>query len=184
MRQAVLTFVAALLGALIAHFSFHFYEKHETELTQAAIDAELQAKVEQGRKLAEQTIAEQRAAQVIREGFVAASSAKASVAEYYMSTGQMPSSNAEVGLGEADSYRGQSLLSMQVAEGGKILLAFDVASGVEGGKVELTPDLEGHESMGVQWRCTTHDFVKIARAWPGSGCEYVAPDGKQATISR
>lgn len=176
MRQAVLTFLAALLGVLVGQFAFHFYVKNEAERAEASIDAELQAKVEQGRKLAEQTISEQRAAQVIREGLVAASSAKASVAEYYMSAGEMPGSNSDLGLGEPDSYRGQSLRSMQVADGGKIVLVFDAASGVEGGTVELTPDLAGHESMGVQWQCSTHDFVNIARAWPGSGCEYMATD--------
>ena len=183
MRHAAVTFVATLLGALVALFAFHIYEKHEAERAEAAIDAKLQAKVEQGRKLAEQTIAEQRAAQGIREALVVASGAKASVSEFYLTTGQMPTGNAEVGLGEPDSYKGQSLLSMQVADGGKIVLAFDADSGVEGGTVELTPDLAGHESMGVQWSCTTHHFVNIARAWPGSGCEYVEPEGKPATLS-
>jgi len=184
MRHAVVTFLAALLGVLAALFAFHFYEKHEAERAEAAIDSALQAKVEQGRALAEQTIAEQRIAQGIREALVAASAAKVSVAEFYMNTGQMPASNAEVGLGEADSYKGQSLHSMQVTEGGKIVLAFDADSGVEGGSIELTPDLAGHESMGVQWTCTTHDFVNISRAWPGSACEYVAPDHNEATINQ
>ncbi|MEZ5461768.1 pilin [Dokdonella sp.] len=184
MRQAITTFVAALLGVLVAQFAFHFYERYEDERAEAALDAELQARVEQGRQLAEQTLAEQRAAQAIREALIAASGAKVSVSEYYMTTGQMPASNAEVGLGEPDSYRGQSLLSMQVADGGRIVLAFDAASGVEGGTIELTPDLAGHESMGVQWLCTTNDFVNVARAWPGSGCEYTGQQGSGAASSQ
>ena len=180
MRQAALTFIAALLGVLVAQFAFHFYEKQEEVRAEAAIDAELQAKVEQGRELAEQTISEERASQSIRDALVAASSAKLSVVEYYMATGAMPTSNAEVGLGEADSYRGLSLNSMQVGEGGRIILAFDAVSGVDGGTIELTPDPAGNESMGVQWLCSTDDFVNIVRAWPGSGCEYVGP---QATTT-
>lgn len=184
MRQAIVTFVAALLGVLVAQSAFHFYAKYDAERAEAAVDAELQAKVRQGRELAERTIAEERAAQAIREALVVASGAKVSVAEFYMSTGQMPASNGEVGLAEAGSYKGQSLRSMQVDDGGKIVLAFDADSGVDGGTIELTPDLAGHEAMGVQWSCTTRNFVNIARAWPGSGCEYIGPDGVGSASSQ
>ncbi|MGB0134655.1 pilin [Dokdonella sp.] len=174
MRHALITAFAAFFGVLVALFVFHFYEKYDADRVQAMIDADLQKKVEQGRRLAEQSIAEERAAQAIREAMVVAFSARNSVSESYMSSGRMPASNAQTGLGEPETYRGQSLLSMQVSEGGRIVLTFDATSSVEGGTVVLTPNLDGNESMGVQWKCVTHDYPLIARAWPYSpGCEYV-----------
>lgn len=177
MRHAIVTMLAAFVGVLLALFVFHQYRKYDAEREQAAADAALQAKLEQGRQLAERTIAQAREAQVIREALVVASSAKAAVAEYYLTTGQMPNDNAQLGLGAAESWRGTSLQSLRILEGGRIQLTFDETSGVKDGVIELVPDLAGEESMGVQWQCTTRDFARIARVWPGSGCVHVGADG-------
>jgi hypothetical protein len=177
MRQGLVTFLAALLGVLVAQFAFHFYAKHEAGQARAAADAEHEARLEQGRQLAEQTLAEEHAAQAIREALAVASSAKNAIAEYYMANGQMPASNVEVGLAEADAYRGISLQSLAVGEGGRIAMTFDAYSGAAGGVIELIPDLSGIEAMGMQWHCRTQDFPQIKRAWPGPGCEYVPKDG-------
>lgn len=183
MRHAIVTLGAAFVGVLLALFVFHHYEKYDAERERAAADAALEAKLEQGRKLAERTIAQAREAQVIREAIVVASSAKVAVVEYYMTTGEMPGDNAQVGLGAADTWRGTSLRSLQIAEGGRILLTFDETSGVDGGVLELIPDLTDNESMGVQWQCMTHDFERIARVWPGSACAYVARNPDPGTVS-
>jgi hypothetical protein len=182
-RHAIVTMLAAFVGVLLALFVFHQYRKYDAERERAAADTVLQAKVEQGRKLAERTLAQAHEAQVIREALVVASSAKAAVAEYYLTTGEMPGDNAQLGLGAADTWRGTSLRSLQIAEGGRILLAFDETSGVNDGVIELTPDLADNESMGVQWQCATHDFPHIARVWPGSGCAYVARNPGEPAVS-
>ena len=183
MRHVIVTLLAAFAGVLLALFVFHYYAKYDAERERAAADAVLQAKVEQGRKLAERTLAQAHEAQVLREALVVASSAKAAVVEYYLTTGEMPSENAQVGLGAADTWRGTSLRSLQIVEGGRILLAFDESSGADGGAIELAPDLADSESMGVQWQCTTQDFEHIARVWPGSGCAYAARAPNDASIS-
>ena len=172
MRQVALTFVAALLGVLVAQFAFHLYAKHEEERARASADAELQARVEQGRKLAELTLAQQAETQAIRSDVTVASMARAVMSESYMATGRMPTSNAEAGLTAPETYRGQSLRSLKILDGGRIALEFDAASGVDGGVVEWQPDLSGIESMGIQWECITHDFKEIVRSLPG--CKYVA----------
>jgi hypothetical protein len=166
MRHPLVTFLSAFLGVLVALIGFRVYETAEADRARAAQEAAQAARLEQGRRLAEQTIAEAAAAQAIRSDAVAVSMAKAVVAEFYMSQGRMPESNAEAGLGAPDSYHGQSLRSMTLGEGGQLVLEFDASSGVDGGKLEWRPDLTGIESMGMQWQCETFDFPLIARALP------------------
>ena len=75
MRSALITFFACFLGMLAALLVYHQYRKHEEAQAEAARDVALQARVEQGRKLAEKMIAEYATAQVLREDLVAASMA-------------------------------------------------------------------------------------------------------------
>ncbi len=101
----------------------------------------------------------------------AVSGARMAIAEFYMSSGRMPATNAEAGLPAAETYKGQSLVSMKIVEGGTMLLTFDAASGVDRGTIEWQPDLTGIESMGMQWHCQTHDYAQIVRALPN--CAYL-----------
>ncbi len=175
MRHGLITFFAALGGVLVALFSFQLYGKFAADRARAQADAEQQAKIEQGRQLVERSIADERAVFAIRNDVAAASMARVAIAEYYMSNGRMPASNAEAGLPEPETYKGQALRSMTVAPDGSMVLEFDAASGVEGGRIEWHPDLTGIESMGMQWHCSTHDYAQIARALPN--CEYLPPSG-------
>ena len=70
MRSALITFFACFLGMLAALLVYHQYRKHEEAQAEAARDVALQARVEQGRKLAEKMIAEYATAQVLREDSV------------------------------------------------------------------------------------------------------------------
>ena len=171
MRHALVTLLASFFGVLVALIAFHIYTKYEADRERAAAEAELQARVEQGRQLAERTLAEDRAILAIRNDTVASTSARLAVTEFYMNSGRMPASNAEAGLPEPGSYKGQSLRSLEVSEGGELTLTFDAESGVDGGTIEWLPDLTGIESMGVQWRCQTRDFPQIVRALPN--CDYL-----------
>lgn len=182
MRHALITVLASFVGVIAALFAFYSYRDAEQSRANAVADAEQQARVAQGRKLVEQTIADERAAEAIRSDIVAISSARLAITETYMSTGRMPANNAEAGLPDPDKYKGQSLQSMTVSEGGRILLSFDAASGVEGGTIEWLPDPGGIESMGLQWQCQTRDYPMIARVV--SSCEYLAPKHGEATISQ
>ncbi|HET9031460.1 MAG TPA: pilin [Dokdonella sp.] len=175
MRHALITVIASFVGVIAALFAFYSYRDAEESRARAASDADQQARIEQGRNLVEQTIADERAAAAIRNDIAAISSARAAITESYMNTGRMPASNAEAGLPEPEKYKGQSLQSMTISDGGRILLSFDAASGVDGGMIEWLPDPGGIESMGLQWHCQTHDYPMITRIVPS--CEYV-PAGK------
>ena len=171
MRHALITIVASFVGVMAALFAFYSWRDAEDARTRAAVETEQQAKLEQGRQLRERTLGEERALSAIVNDIAAVSGTRVAIAEFYMRNGRMPASNAEAGLPEPSTYKGQSLLSLQVAEGGTILLTFDATSGVEGGVIEWQPDLGGIESMGMQWRCLTHDYPLIVRALPS--CTYV-----------
>lgn len=181
MRAALVTFLACFLGMLAALLVFHQYRKHEEAQIEAARDAQLQARIEQGRKLAEQTLAEQTAAQAMRSDSAVLGMLKTVISEAYLISGRMPGSNAEAGLPAAESYRGQSLQSAEVLQGGIIQLRFDVHSGVEGGVVQLRPDLGEIESMGIQWHCETGDYPQVSRAL--TGCAYQPAAKNPPTIS-
>ena len=181
MRHALITVVAAFVGVIAALFAFYSYRDAAEARSRAAVDAEQQASVEQGRQLVVQTIADERAAAAIRNDVAAITSARVVIAEAYMTSGRMPESNAEAGMPEPDTYKGQSLQSMTIGEGGKILLRFDAASGVDGGTIEWLPDPGGMESMGLQWHCQTHDYPMIVRALPS--CEFV-PAGNVEILTK
>lgn len=181
MRAALVTFLACFLGVLAALLVFHQYRKADDARIEAARDGELQARIEQGRKLAERTIAEQLAEQAMRNDFVVLGVLKASVSETYMVNGRMPGNNTEANLPAANSYRGQSLQSAEVLADGVIQLRFDALSGVDGGVVRLVPTLGEIESMGIQWQCETHDYPQISRLL--TGCAYASDSKTPAAIA-
>lgn len=173
MRQTILTFLAAFAGVLLALSVFDAYKTRAEARERAAADADQQARVEQGRKLAEQALAQLKADEAIRSDAMVMSTARLAVTETYFSRGRMPSNNVEAGLPVPETFKGRSLKSLQVQDGGRIVLTFDAASGVDGGTISLEPDLAGLESMGIQWRCQASDYPQIARVLPG--CVAAAP---------
>ncbi|MBN8482842.1 MAG: pilin [Xanthomonadales bacterium] len=175
MRHALITFGASLLGAAIALFGWGAWQQREARLEREATEKlEREAKA-RGDALAATLAAEQRAIEAVRGDVVAASAARVAVAEYYMSNLRTPATNAEAGLPESAKYRGASLRSLSVGEGGRLVLTFDAVSGRDGGTIEFVPDLGGVEAMGMQWHCTTRDYPWIARALPS--CELVEGQG-------
>lgn len=172
MRHATITFLASLLGVLVAATAFHFYRKWDDRRTQQNRATVVTQVDQQGRELDSSVAAEQRAIELIRDDVTAMASAKVAVAESFMTMGKMPASNAEAGLPAAASYRGRSLRSAQVVADGAIQLTFDSESGHDGGVIDLIPEVGHMDSMGVQWRCETHDYPQIIRALPS--CDYKA----------
>jgi hypothetical protein len=101
-----------------------------------------------------------------------ASMAKVAIAEALMSNGAAPSSNAEAGLPAPGDMRGQSLRETYVRSGGKIELVYDTQHGVEGGSIQLIPDVALAMRSGiVNWRCETADFPEITKFVPA--CHYI-----------
>ena len=171
MKHATITFFATLLGVMVAMLAFHFYRNWDEQRLQqnrATVVAQVD---EQGRALDSNVAAEQRSIELIRADVVAMASARVAVAESFMTTGKMPTSNADAGLPAAETFRGRSLRAAQVVNDGHIRLLFDGESGHDGGVIELVPDVGHLDSMGVQWRCETHDYPQIIRAVPS--CDYL-----------
>ncbi len=175
MRHILITIAASFIGVLAALIVFYAWRDVAEARARAAADAEQQARVAQGQQLQEKMLAEEREFEAIRNDVSATTGARLAVVESYMNSGRMPASNADAGLLGADTYKGHSLKSLSVSDGGTITLRFDAASGFDGGEIEWLPDLTGVESMGVQWECITHDFKQIVRALPG--CVYTAGSG-------
>lgn len=110
---------------------------------------------------------------LMREDLIAVSGMRTAIAEYFMANGKMPASQIDAGLPAPESYRGKSLKSATVLPDGSVELAFDAASGVDGGRVRFVIDTSHVDAMGIQWRCVTSDYPLIKRVTPA--CEYVAP---------
>ena len=132
--------------------------------------ASQQEQIRQALSQPRDALAGDRASLLMRQDLAAAAAMRVAVAEYYASMGKMPATNAEAGLPAPDQYRGKSLRSATLLPGGRIELAFDAQSGIDGGRVLLVPDLAHANAMGIQWRCETPDYPLIQRAVPL--CDY------------
>lgn len=117
----------------------------------------------------------------IREDLQAVAAIRTAIAEYYATTGKMPSQHADAGLPSPGQYRGKTLKSATVLADGSIELVFDAASGVDGGRIRFVVDTSRADAMGLQWRCTTTDYPLIKRASPA--CEYESREGPAVPVA-
>ena len=107
----------------------------------------------------------------LAQGLTAASTAKVAITEYYYSNGEPPASNHDVGLAEAEQYKGDSLRNMTISRGGVITLTYDEKTGVDNGKIQLIPDINSAQAQ-LNWRCVSPSFANIAIMLPN--CRYLA----------
>ncbi len=193
-RSAIMTFANTLLAVVAALIVYHLViERDGREKMLARMDADSAAtrheleRVEKEQAGIRETLtrspvaatgADEKALLMRADFSAAAGSMKTAIAEYYATNAKLPSSNAEIGLPAPAEYRGKSLKSATVSAGGAIEFVFDAASGVDGGRIHLIPDLARVNAMGMQWRCETADFALIKRAL--ADCEYV-PAGQALT---
>lgn len=105
----------------------------------------------------------------ISEGIAASSSVKLHITEYYQMNGSFPSSNQEIDLPPSEKFTGQSLIRLQVSDGGIITLNYDEKSGVKNGIIKLIPSIDS--VTGIKWKCITPSFKNISLSIPT--CEYV-----------
>ncbi len=128
---------------------------------QAAMDAQA-AEVERRRQAdaaaaeAQLALARSRAqaAEVLSRGQMV----KASVAEYYLSTGEWPRSLDQVGLGRPEQHAGGALAGIDLEAGGVIVLRVrdDVARGAQ---VRLVPS--ANDFGQIEWRCRARDYPAL-----------------------
>ena len=195
MRNAAVMFANTLLAIVAALLIYHYAidrEGREQMVAKMHEDSEATnreleriAKAQSGirdvlAKLPDAAGAGNETSADMRGDFVAAAgSVKTAIAEYYQTNGKLPASNHEVQLPEPDQYRGKSMRSATVTPEGSVDFVFDATSGVDGGRIRLTPDLAHANAMGLQWRCVSADFPQIARVLPV--CEYKPAAASTAT---
>lgn len=102
------------------------------------------------------------------QGLQTASILKMHVAEYYMSEGEFPKSNEQLGLPRADSYDNDSVRSIWISNGGKITIVYKSITGKDKGSVSLIPEDKNHQ---IQWKCVTRDFKNIQQLIPQ--CKFI-----------
>lgn len=105
----------------------------------------------------------------LSEGLAVSSEIKGLIASYYGMTERLPSSNQELGIAEPGTFKGKSLLSLKISEGGVINLTYDKKSGVENGMLKIQPRV--HNLTIVGWNCTTRSYQTIAESI--SLCKFV-----------
>ncbi|MDX5327754.1 MAG: pilin [Marinobacter sp.] len=79
-----------------------------------------------------------------------AAGAKASVSEYVLSVGTLPTDNSQAGLAAAGSITGNNVASVTVANG-IISIAYTADPNLSGGTVLLTPSVTAGS---VLWQCS------------------------------
>lgn len=109
--------------------------------------------------------------EAIRNDYPVVQAAKMNIAEQYAYEGVFPKSNTEAHLPSPEKFRGMTLLSLKISEGGRINLEFDALSGHDGGLIQIIPDSSLIESIGLQWRCMTSDYPDIDKII--KDCKYI-----------
>ena len=101
----------------------------------------------------------------IAEGLSLASGAKTSVAETYLSSGNLPTTNSSAGLANASSITGNNVQSVTVGSSGVITVAYS-GLGISGSPdLDLTPDVSSGGS--IEWDC---ESTTIADRFLPSNC--------------
>ena len=105
----------------------------------------------------------------LAQGMATAANLKVAVIEYYQDYGEMPSSNNAMGMADPVEIVGQALRTIEVIDGGLLLLTYGEESGVDQGKIYLTPN-PGDLRIN-SWTCTTPSYPKIQKLIPQ--CRFV-----------
>jgi hypothetical protein len=91
-----------------------------------------------------------------------ASEAKIVVSEFFLTNGELPNSNKQVGLGKPKSYASEEspLVSLTVLQGGVVELTYNETTGVGNGKVRFVPQPMGPK---LEWRCEAADYPGLSK---------------------
>ena len=93
----------------------------------------------------------------VTEGLNLAAGAKASVAEFYASNGDWPTSNAQAGLALATSITGNAVTQVEVQNAGGVIEITYNTKVESNATLELEPTVAGGGSIG--WDCTGGDLI-------------------------
>ena len=94
------------------------------------------------------------------------------VGAYRQRTNTFPSSNAEAGVKPGGALATPDVKSIDVTANGVIVVTLTGNSGIDGGQIVLTPNMEDNPDAGMlRWVCTSPNYSTIADA-TGGNCEY------------
>lgn len=110
-------------------------------------------------------------AAMLTQGFEASTMLRFASKEYFDGMGELPLSNAQLGMGTPEDYANQSLRSASIIEEGIVELVYNVTTGIDGGVVRFVPTVI--PGM-IKWSCETPDYVDIADYFL---CEYIPRTG-------
>ena len=99
----------------------------------------------------------------VAEGLALSGGAKTAVTEYYASEGTMPATNAEAGIGAANTIVGSAVTSVTVGTDGVITVAYDATKVANNATLTLTPEDEGGS---VSWACAAGGTAMNAKWLP------------------
>lgn len=183
MKQFAITFLAVFIAAGLALLGYdHFIVKpRETKQAEAVLvnlgNAEQQAKtianeldaavtesVNNANKTMITQADEMQQRSLAKDALVRASMFKVALAEYFMSNGRWPKTQAEAGLANAESYAGDAVSGISIADKGVVVITLN--SQIESGaKIKLVPDAN-LQSYVINWRCSTEGSEKLSRLLP------------------
>jgi hypothetical protein len=175
-------FITAIVGAVALSAGAWFYHQQaeeakllnaELQQTKLALDESTQQARDQTQALndavknseqyqqAQKT--QSRRVTLLMNGLNAMNSVKVAVAESYMTYLKWPQSNKEAGVPEPESFKTESVVSINVQPGGKIRLR---VINPEGRPERLWLNGSVNAAMQVLWKCTTEDIPDIAQLIP------------------
>ena len=93
------------------------------------------------------------------------------VASYHQRTNNFPSGNAEAGVKPAASLASPDVRSVEVTNGGVVVVTLTATSGNDGGTIVFTPTVSNTDENLVDWTCKSPSFSTISDD-TGGVCEY------------
>ncbi|MBL4659744.1 MAG: pilin [Alcanivoracaceae bacterium] len=120
--------------------------------------------------MAQQKITAQSAlnASYISQGFQTMAMLKVQVVEYYMTNGQFPNTNDDLGISRPTQFATDAIRSVWISKGGRISVVYTAKSGIDKGTLSFTPKDKNNQ---IHWQCSSRDFKTISRYFPQ--CKFI-----------
>jgi len=93
------------------------------------------------------------------------------VAAYHQRTNSFPGNNADAGIKPAGSLMSPDVRSIEVTNGGVVVVTLTTTSGTDGGTIVFTPAVSNGDENLVAWTCRSPSFSTISDD-TGGVCEY------------
>ena len=113
----------------------------------------------------------QRHTAAISSAMAQAAAVQQLVAAFHLRTNNFPGGNAEAGVKPATSLASPDVRSIEVTNGGVVVVTLTATSGTDGGTIVFTPTVSNTDENLVDWTCKSPSFSTISDV-TGGVCEY------------